>query len=411
MESMNMMRMTTVKKLKKMFRQLSEARDGSCRYLCVLTRNGNTAGVQGVLNLLKIAGLDEYFTCIWLMPFSAKNSNGQFKDGDGVWQLYDPPIGNLPDHKADWLAHLAEFPEKWFPQLSGTKPEKFAGLSSMKLASIVLVDDERMNFQSATGASVLRYSKVARYDAEYHNLGMINDMGGIGALNPFDYETLAYFVDQPALYKETLQVRCHERDFDESGARKQVKLIAFDFDETLTLATFMPSSPEAATSIGWKPQHDSSEAGDEWTEADLIAYNFESPWVEGSRVEKLRAHLAELAKKSRLAVLTFNECGAVAVLNLLMMAGLADHFSVIWCIGQAARSSGSALGAFQDTPTIFDNTTLHFRGRAILDAEIESLLNDRGMNKATRASMIGQIARQSMRISRTPTVRWMAANF
>jgi len=28
---------------------------------------------------------------------------------------------------------------------------------------------------------------------------------------------------------------------------------------------------------------------EDWSQEDLVKYNFESPWVDGSRVEKLRA--------------------------------------------------------------------------------------------------------------------------
>jgi len=51
---------------------------------------------------------------------------------------------------------------------------------------------------------------------------------------------------------------------------------------------------------------------------------------------------------------------------------------------------GGSLSGDKPTPTVVDqNTTIHFRGRAILDAEIESLLNDRGMNEATDVVVSG----------------------
>lgn len=33
----------------------------------------------------------------------------------------------------------------------------------------------------------------------------------------------------------------------------------------------------------------SAETCEDWSQEDLVKYNFESPWVDGSRVEKLRA--------------------------------------------------------------------------------------------------------------------------
>jgi len=94
--------------------------------------------------------------------------------------------------------------------------------------------------------------------------------------------------------------------------------------------------------LGWLPEH-----GDEWREADLISYNFESPWVEGSRVEKLRKLLAEIAKERQPAILTRNENGVIAVINLLRIAGLASHFSAVWNMplrekaGDYLRESGA----------------------------------------------------------------------
>jgi hypothetical protein len=50
---------------------------------------------------------------------------------------------------------------------------------------------------------------------------------------------------------------------------------------------------------------------------------------------------------------------------------------------------GASLSGDKDTATVVGNTTLHFRGRAILDAEIESLLNERGMSNATDVVVSG----------------------
>ena len=46
---------------------------------------------------------------------------------------------------------------------------------------------------------------------------------------------------------------------------------------------------------------------------------------------------------------------------------------------------GASVSGDKPTPTVVANkTTLHFRGRAILDAEINSILNERGMDKVQR---------------------------
>ena len=63
-------------------------------------------------------------------------------------------------------------------------------------------------------ASVLRYCKVARYDADlYYDMRMVKNMGGIGAHHDADYDTLKRFVEDPWMCKETMHVRCQERDF------------------------------------------------------------------------------------------------------------------------------------------------------------------------------------------------------
>lgn len=61
---------------------------------------------------------------------------------------------------------------------------------------------------------MLRYCKVARYDADlYYDMRMVKNMGGIGAHHDADYDTLKRFVEDPWMCKETMHVRCQERDF------------------------------------------------------------------------------------------------------------------------------------------------------------------------------------------------------
>jgi len=60
-----------------------------------------------------------------------------------------------------------------------------------------------------------------------------------------------------------------------------------------------------------------------------------------------------------------------------------------WNAVELRYCDGASLSGDKETPTVVGGTTLHFRGRAILDAEIKSLLNDRGMDKATDVVVSG----------------------
>jgi len=355
-----------VEKLHNMLSSLANGKDGEQRVLAILTRNGSASGVSAVINLMKAAELDVHFACVWSLPSKPSGKCGAYQI-DGEWHFFDPPVRVGHDHKADVLQRIAKDPSAWFPQMAGgpQTPARLTQLSSLKLEQIVLVDDQRGNFQSESGAHVLRYCKVARYDADYRTFGFMRDMGGIGAHDDADYDALKRFVEDPWMCKDTLGVRCQERDFEGCEARRPVSMVVFDFDETLTMATFMPEDPAFATRIGWNP----SDGGD-WSRSDLIKYNFESPFTDGCRVSKLRSllrslataedggRLARLCSRLRrlhqaptgfegrtLAILTKNQQGVIAVLNLLLLAGLADHFSAIWTI--PARSS-IPNGAYRD---------------------------------------------------------------
>lgn len=142
----------------------------------------------------------------------------------------------------------------------------------------------------------------------------------------------------------TASIMCFERNFPGQPAKRPVKLVVFDFDETLTLVTMMPSTPsEFKTDIG--PHEISVDM------KDLVAWNFESPFVEGcSRVEKLKECFADLQQsdlgdRRTLAVLTKNTAGAVAVLNLLMLAGLHEYFSAVWCMEDTENNAVYKNGA------------------------------------------------------------------
>ena len=60
-----------------------------------------------------------------------------------------------------------------------------------------------------------------------------------------------------------------------------------------------------------------------------------------------------------------------------------------WNSVEIRYCDGASVPGDKATPTVHQNTTLHFRGRAILDAEIKSLLEERGMNKATYVVVSG----------------------
>mmetsp|Transcript_94093 Transcript_94093/g.303983 ORF Transcript_94093/g.303983 Transcript_94093/m.303983 type:complete len:575 (+) Transcript_94093:47-1771(+) len=313
-------------KLRRMLSDLAEGADGRRRTLAILT--ANRSGVAGVLAILKVAKLAQYFSAIWALPWRVGKPSGAYQVG-GEWKCFEPPKEQVRDHKADVLCHVAKHPAAWFPQLNEVGAETHKDLCELKLEGIVLVDDQRANFQSDSGAQVLRYCKVMRYDARYRSFGLMKNMGGIGAHNDLDYQTLKIFVEDPRLYRETLQVQCFERHFEGQDERHPVSLVVFDFDETLTLGTFMPSDPAFTAHTDWIPSRSGAQT---WNEDTLLEYNFESPYVEGNRVAKLRDFLAGLAEHRTLAILTRNESGVIAVLNLLRIAKLAEYFSAIWTI-------------------------------------------------------------------------------
>lgn len=327
--------------LKKMLSHLRVTIDDKPRALAILSRNNK--GAKAVLHLLEAAGLACYFYVIWTLPWRVNISNGAYQDRNGKWHFFDPPIQCANDHKADVLSQIVEKPSAWFPTLADGSDERLNDLRGLNLEGILLVDDQRQNFQSPTGAQVLRYCKVARYDACYEGIGFVKDMGGLGAHDLADYETLKLFVDNPALCKIRLYCACTERAFQGRELKPPVDLVIFEFDETLTLATFFPDSDAFSKDVNWDPK---SLASSDWiwTKEDLLLYNFETPFVHGSRVSKLRDLLTVLTqgrgKRRTLAVITTNEHGPIAVLNLLRLANLAEFFHVIWRMGSSDEPFG-----------------------------------------------------------------------
>lgn len=294
-----------------------------------------------------MAKLADHFDVMWSMQGAAHWKHGVFK-GDSGWEVFEPPLRRIYDHKADALYDLCEHPDDWFPQLKDKPDWDF--LRTLKPHNIVLVDDVRTNFQSPSvnRPKVLRYCKVARYDSEFKGMGMVSNMGGVGARNEEDFKIVVDFVQQPWRFKEANTLVCTERHFPgcDDTPSPPVKLVVFDFDETLSLYTFMPEDERCSREI----------RGD-WSEEEknhFVKYNFVSPYLEeGDRVEELRKLLKQLTVSDEedprtLAVLTKNEFGAVALLNLLDMADLTENFSVIWTLG---AEEGKPNGVYKDGST------------------------------------------------------------
>jgi len=337
-----------VEKMRDMLKSLAKRddKDSPQRILAVLTKN--EAGVVACLNLLLMAKLAEYFDAMWCMAAASSSMRGVYRKGT-EWKAFHPPLEKCHDHKAEVLRQVSKMPGEFFPQLSADDP---VGLKELTMDGIVLVDDVRTNFQSPLkgGEKVLRYCKVARYDSQYRDCGFVQNMGGIGARNTNDFTTLVNFVEKPWEYKAVLSVQCEERSFEGCEENQPVELVVFDFDETLSLSTFMPEEPSLSRC--------SKEIGYSVNRQQFVKYNFESPYVASNRVEKLREMLKTLRNPSdsssssqderRLAVLTMNEAGAVVVLNLLMMADLASNFSCVWAIGAAP---GKANGVYRSGNT------------------------------------------------------------
>mmetsp|Transcript_65050 Transcript_65050/g.136272 ORF Transcript_65050/g.136272 Transcript_65050/m.136272 type:complete len:623 (+) Transcript_65050:210-2078(+) len=332
-----------VQKLRELFASLAfDPETGDERILGILTRNNQ--GSIACLNLLMMAGLHTHFSALWCMRHTLPNS--VFRKADGSWASFTAPISEVYDHKADVITSMCKNPETWFPQFK----DNGNPLQGLRMEEVVLVDDVRTNFQSNSNEKpkILRYCKVARYDCVYREHGFKRDMGGLGAKTDRDYVIILDFVRKPWEYKAVLKAQCIERPFPKSEMRPPVDLVVFDFDETLTVHTWMPPDRQCKTEIGFRLPVDQL--------AHFTEYNFASPYAEYNRVELLDAMLQDLVgpyedrngdtRTRSLAILTRNEDGAVAVLNLLAMAGLDRHFSAIWVLGTDPEA-GAANGVYR----------------------------------------------------------------
>eukprot|EP00439_Symbiodinium_sp_Y106_P085655 s519_g29.t1 len=156
--------------------------------LAVLSKN--ESGAAAVLNLLKLAGLAEYFSAIWTTPYRSLVPCGVYQASPGQWEVFEPPLMD----------------------------DRFVRLQPLSPESVILIDDERENLQSPLGKQALRYCKVARYDEVYRNCGPLNQLGGIGAHSEEDFETLKAFIAEPWAFQEP----SFEKEQGEEGADSQL---------------------------------------------------------------------------------------------------------------------------------------------------------------------------------------------
>lgn len=131
-------------------------------------------------------------------------------------------------------------------------------------------------------------------------------------------------------------LRCEDRSTTQDET--PVKLVVFDFDETLTLASFFPRNARFERRTNPKQMQ------------RCVKLSFED--ADGQRIRRLDEMLSALAtgphgKPRALAVLTKNTKGIRPVLALLQAAGLDGHFQALWCVpsSRAASEQGACRAA------------------------------------------------------------------
>jgi hypothetical protein len=192
-----------------------------------------------VLNLLLMADLADHFSVIWTLGADAGVPNGVYRSADGGWKAFPLPMGSTEEsqYKALVLSKIVDSPGDWFPQIAAS-PDAFPTLKELMMWNIVLVDDERGAFQCdrkdpdapevTEESQVLRYCKVAHYDDEYRDQGLLVHMGGIGAKTDKDYDRLINFVDHPWKYR----VADSALDFEDLVGRRFMTSGHFDTTPT-----------------------------------------------------------------------------------------------------------------------------------------------------------------------------------
>lgn len=182
-----------VSKLREMLQRLIGG-SGRSRVLSVVTRN--PCGVVACLNSLMKAGLADFFSVILGMQDIKGMPQGVYRDGSR-WRTFHPPVMKFDEAKADVLSRIVDDPTQWFPTLRAAgADEDVSVLRDLKLANVVLVDDDEDNFQSAN-SKILRCCRVGTYAAHHPKLGFQEKMGGIGAYSDEDYSLLVDFVEEP----------------------------------------------------------------------------------------------------------------------------------------------------------------------------------------------------------------------
>eukprot|EP00435_Cladocopium_sp_Y103_P013016 s2554_g3.t1 len=139
-----------IENLKSMLKALSTSNSGQRRALAVLTKN--YAGQKAVHLLLHIAGLARYFDAIWALP-----SGGLYRCQDEWYEMPTPTV----NHKADLLALVVESPSEFLPQLA-QNIEEWKDFGGLKMEGIVLVDDQRANFQHRSCTTFVKVCELSR---------------------------------------------------------------------------------------------------------------------------------------------------------------------------------------------------------------------------------------------------------
>jgi hypothetical protein len=178
-------------KLSWLFDELISGADGQPRKLAALTTN--PFGAHAVLTVLKLAGLAEYFSVIWVATDTPVRKSGAYLE-QGEWKPFDH--GTFSS-KADVLEHVASCPEQWFPQMTSQEAAAYDHLrKELTPDGILLVGGGEQSPRT-----VPRRCKVAK-----ENFGFVE--GGIAALDGSDYGTLLHFVQRPHLFHKQHVLYC-----------------------------------------------------------------------------------------------------------------------------------------------------------------------------------------------------------
>mmetsp|Transcript_87612 Transcript_87612/g.252997 ORF Transcript_87612/g.252997 Transcript_87612/m.252997 type:complete len:384 (-) Transcript_87612:132-1283(-) len=187
--------MSRLERLRLMLQRVSlyERQSVPTRRLAVLTYNEN--GAIGVLNLLKLAGLDSYFSAIWnaQRKHGVMTVTGLVRQGKEWRQLFASRGVGVHRSKAAILQKVVVDPKQWF-----TANDAMI-LEDLRFPEVALVDDRKVNFKGMGAIEDMRrFCEVPRFALEDGA-----EVGGIGAQSEEDFKTLESFVrflDEKALY-------------------------------------------------------------------------------------------------------------------------------------------------------------------------------------------------------------------